>query len=243
MDSKNLIVSGATSGIGLAVCKTLAEAGHRVVGFGRSAEKVADLVSELCQSHVSDRVELRCLDVRNRQAFKSLVEEVAERFGRLDGLINAAGLMRMEKSHKVSEESFDLQCDTLLKGTFFAIQATLPLFLKQGDGLVINFGSVAGLRAAPQMAVYGAAKAAIRHLTASLAAEYASKGIRFLCIDPGPVRTNLLDPLMFAMLEKKVPLARLGEPEEVAALIRFLFSDEARFMTGSSLTIDGGAAL
>jgi 3-oxoacyl-[acyl-carrier protein] reductase len=115
--------------------------------------------------------------------------------------------------------------------------------MKQRSGLVINFGSISGRRAAPQMAIYGAVKAAVRHLTTSLAAEYAARGIRFLCIDPGPIQTDLLDPLMFAMLEKKVPLGRLGQPEEVAALVRYLFTDEARFMTGSSLTIDGGTAL
>lgn len=243
MDGKVIIVSGATSGIGLATLKALAGVGHRVVGFGRSADKVAVLRSQLQSAFGADQVDLLSLDVRDLNAVKSLAETVVERFGVIDGLVNAAGLMRIEKSHKTSEESFDLQFDTLVKGTYFAIQAVMPYFLKQKDGLVVNLGSVSGLRAAPQMAVYGAAKAAVQHLTISLAAEYAAKGIRFLCINPGPVKTSLLDPLMFAMLEKKVPLQRLGEPEEVAALIRFLFTDDARFMTGSSVNIDGGAAL
>jgi 3-oxoacyl-[acyl-carrier protein] reductase len=243
MDEHVILISGATSGIGLATLKALAEAGHRVVGFGRSPDKVAALLPELKARYGADRIDLQSLDVRNLDRVRALVDDTAARYDRLDGLVNAAGLMRIEKSHKVSAESFDLQLDTLLKGSFFAIQAALPHLLKQKAGLVVNLGSVSGLRAAPQMAVYGAAKAALQHLTASLAAEYAPKGIRFLCVNPGPVRTELMDPLMFAMLEKKVPLQRLGEPEEVAALIRFLFSDEARFMTGSSLTIDGGAAL
>lgn len=243
MDGKVILVSGATSGIGLATLKALAAAGHRVVGFGRSAQKAAALRPELEAAHGPDRVALHALDVRDRGGVKALADEVAQRCGRLDGLVNAAGLMRIEKSHKVSDESFDLQLDTLFGGTFFAIQAVIPHLLRQNGGLVVNLGSVSGLRAAPQMAVYGSAKAAVQHLTASLAAEYAPKGIRFLCVNPGPVRTELLDPLMFAMLEKKVPLQRLGEPEEVAALIRYLFSDDARFMTGASLTIDGGAAL
>ncbi len=243
MKEQVILISGATSGIGLATLKSLAEAGHRVVGFGRSPDKVAILLPELKDRYGTDQIDLWSLDIRDLEGVRKLVDAIAEQYGRIDGLVNAAGLMHIEKSHKVSEESFDLQLDTLLKGSFFAIQSVLPHLLKQKTGLVINLGSVSGLRAAPQMAVYGAAKAAIQHLTASLAAEYAPKGIRFLCVNPGPVRTELLEPLMFSMLEKKVPLQRLGEPEEVAGLIRFLFSDEARFMTGSSITIDGGAAL
>lgn len=244
MDEKVILISGATSGIGLATLKVLAAAGYRVVGFGRSAQKAAALQTELQAVHGQDRVVLNGgIDVRDLKCLNAFVADTLEHFGRLDGLVNGAGLMCIEKSHKVAEESFDQQLDTMLKGTFFAIQAVIPHMLKQKGGLVVNLGSVSGQRAAPQMAVYGAAKAAIQHLTTSLAAEYASKRIRFLCVNPGPVRTDLLDPLMFAMLEKKVPLARLGEPEEVAALIRYLFSDDACFMTGSSLNIDGGAAL
>lgn len=238
-----VLISGATSGIGLATLKALAEAGYRVVGFGRSADKVATLLPALQDAHGVDRVDLHVQDVRDADGLRTLVDAVAARYGRLDGLVNAAGLMHIEKTHKVTEESFDLQLDTLLKGSFFAIRATLPHLLKAGTGLVVNLGSASGQRAAPQMAVYGAAKAAVQHLTTSLAAEYAPRGIRFLCVNPGPVRTELLDPLMFAMLEKKIPLQRLGEAEEVAGLIRFLFSDAARFMTGSIIAIDGGAAL
>lgn len=242
MDSKVIIVSGATSGIGLATLNVLAAAGHRVVGFGRSEEKVAALLPEL-QATYGELVELQVLDVRQLNEIKCLVDKVIDAQGRIDGLVNAAGLLQIEKSHKVSLESFERQFDSMVKGSFFLTQSVLPQMLKQKDGLVINLGSVSGLRASPQMAVYGAAKAAIQHLTTSLAAEYANKGIRFLCVNPGPVRTELMDPLMFDMLERKLPLQRVGKPEEVAEMIRYLFTEAASFMTGSSITIDGGAAL
>jgi len=243
MDKRVIVVSGATSGIGLACVRELAGAGYTVRGFGRSAGKVATLLPELQEAYGADQVGLSALDIRDDNVLENFVEMVVREHGRIDGLVNAAGLLNMEKAHKVTTESLDEQCDVLFKGTFQLIQAVLAPMLKQKSGVVINLGSVSGTRAAPGMAVYGAAKAAVQHLTTSLAAEYATKGIRFLCVNPGPVETGLMEPLMFEMLARKVPLQRVGQPAEVAGLIKFLFSDEAGFMTGSTITMDGGAAL
>ena len=243
MDPRVIVISGATSGIGLACLQALATAGDTVLGFGRSPEKVAALLPGLQDSYGPERIGLTALDICDTTAVASFVGGVLAQHGRIDGLINAAGLLKMEKSHKVSAEDFMAQSDVLFKGTFQLTQAVLKPMLQQKNGLVINLGSVSGNRAAPGMAVYGAAKAAVQHLTSSLAAEYAHKGIRFLCVNPGPVQTELMEPLMFEMLARKVPLQRVGQPAEVANLIKFLFSDDARFMTGSTITTDGGAAL
>ena len=243
MANKVIIISGATSGIGLACLETMAAAGCTVVGFGRSAEKVTSLLPGLQKIHGENKVFLSAIDVRDTGAVNEFVETVVHDQGRIDGLINAAGLLEIERTHKVTSDSFAEQCDVLFKGTFQLTQAVIIPMGKQKAGLVINLGSVSGNRAAPGMAVYGAAKAAVQHLTTSLAAEYAPKGIRFLCVNPGPVETDLMPPLMFEMLAKKIPLQRLGQPLEVANLIKFLFSDEASFMTGSTITVDGGAAL
>ncbi len=243
MPHKVIVVSGATSGIGLACLRELAEAGHTVVGFGRSGDKVAGLLPELVASHGADRVQLSALDIRDTAEVANFISSVVQTKGRIDGLINAAGLLELERSHKVSDAGFVEQVDVLFKGTFMLTREVIRPMMKAKDGLVVNIGSVSGQRPAPGMAVYGAAKAAVQHLTSSLAAEYAAKGIRFLCVSPGPVQTGLMDPLMFEMLAKKVPLQRLGRPEEVAALIGFLFTEKATFMTGSTIAVDGGTAL
>lgn len=239
MKNRVIVVSGATSGIGAACAQTLNAAGYTVAGFGRSAQKVNDLKNEPGYENIF----LQALDIRDDAAVSVFVDEVVARHGRIDGLVNAAGLLQLERSHQVSAKSFAEQCDVLLKGTFILTQAVLKPMLKQKQGLVINIGSVSGNRPAPGLAVYGAAKAAVQHLTTSLAAEYAPKGIRFLCLNPGPVESGLMDKIMFDMLAQKIPLGRLGQPSEVADLVEFLFSSKAGFMTGSTITLDGGAAL
>ncbi len=239
VQNKVIIISGATSGIGLACARTLAAAGATVVGFGRSAEKV----SALKGTPGWEKIRLESLDIRNSEAVTAFVESVVQEHGKIDGLVNAAGLLNMDRAHQVTDESLDEQLDVLLKGTFRLTRQVLGPMRKKKSGLVINIGSVSGARPAPGHAVYGAAKAAVQHLTTSLALEYAPRGIRFLCVSPGPVETGLMDGLMFEMLAKKIPLGRLGRPEEVAALVEFLFSDRANFMTGSTITLDGGAAL
>jgi NAD(P)-dependent dehydrogenase (short-subunit alcohol dehydrogenase family) len=238
-----MIVSGATGGIGQACVRTMAAAGWVVAGFGRSGEKAAELEQQLQAEHGSDSIRLAAVDIRDSAAVADFVAGVKAESGRIDGLVNAAGLLHMQKSHKVGDGELAEQWEVLFGGTFTLTRQVLPIMIGQKDGLVVNIGSVTGTRPAPGMAVYGAAKAAVQHLTASLAAEYAAKGVRFLCLNPGPVRTGLMEPLLFDLLAKKTPLQRVGEPQEVADLVRFLFSDEARFMTGSTITLDGGAAL
>ena len=243
MEKHVVIISGATSGIGLATLQGLCEDGYTVVGFGRSAEKIAAVLPGLREQFGSDAVELHALDVRDVEAVQAFVSDVHARHHRIDGLVNAAGVMRVERSHTVSEASFDLQVDTLLKGTFFLTTAVLPFMIEQDGGLIINIGSLSGLRAAPKMAVYGAAKAAINNLTQSLAAEYADNGIRAICINPGVVDTPLMDTLLLATIQKRVPLKRLASPQEIAYLVRFLFSSDASYVTGAAVTIDGGLGL
>lgn len=109
--------------------------------------------------------------------------------------------------------------------------------------MFVNITSAAAQRVAPKMAIYGAAKAALVSLSKSLALEYAAKGVRVVCINPGGVETALMDKIIFAMIQKKTPLKRLASPAEIASLVRFVLSDEATYMTGSVITIDGGVSL
>jgi NAD(P)-dependent dehydrogenase (short-subunit alcohol dehydrogenase family) len=227
-DQKVILISGATSGIGQACMERLRADGHRVVGFGRSG---------------GDDPDIHTLDVRDCEAIQEMVAGVKERHGRIDALINAAGTLLMERTHKTSPADAAQQVDVLFNGVFNLTRAVLPVMTKQKSGTIINLGSVVGRRPAPGMAVYGAMKAAVEHFTTSVAAEYAAKGVRAVCVSCGPIRTGLMDPLMFDMLEKKVPLGRVGTPEEVSALVAYLLSDEAGFITGTTINIDGGMGL
>jgi NAD(P)-dependent dehydrogenase (short-subunit alcohol dehydrogenase family) len=234
---KVILISGATSGIGRACLERLHAGGYQVVGVGRSAEKAAALAGAFAGA------EVRALDVGDTGSVQALVAETLAAHGRIDGLVNAAGTLLMERTHKTSATDAAQQVEVLFQGVFNFCQAVLPAMIKQKDGLIINLGSVVGARPAPGMSVYGAMKAAVQHFTTSLAAEYAGKGVRAVCVSCGPVQTGLMDPLMFEVLARKVPLGRIGTPEEVAGLVAYLLSDEARFMTGNTITMDGGMSL
>jgi 3-oxoacyl-[acyl-carrier protein] reductase len=238
-----VVVSGATSGIGLAIAQSLCADGHIVVGFGRSPAKAADQIAELRRNRGDHALELRSLDVRNVQAVKHFITDIAARLGRIDILINAAGVLAAEPSEEVNEESFDNQVDTILKGVFFLTTAAIPVMRQQGLGLVINIGSIAGDIASPKMAAYAAAKAGVISLTKSFALEYASLGIRFVCVSPGIVETNLMNKLMIQMIAKKSPLKRATSTQEVAEYVKFLISDGAAQFTGVNLVMAGGIGL
>jgi 3-oxoacyl-[acyl-carrier protein] reductase/meso-butanediol dehydrogenase/(S,S)-butanediol dehydrogenase/diacetyl reductase len=243
MTNKTVIVTGVTSGIGLATAGLLAQSGYRVVGVGRSPEKVATLSPDLQGRYGKNAIDLQVLDVRDTAAVKTFVANTLAQHGKVDALVNAAGVLKFENTHEVSEESFDAQFDTLFKGPFFLTMAVLPSMMAAGGGTIINIASVVAEKASPKMAVYAAAKAALVNLTKSLALEYADKKIRALCVSPGAVQTGLMDKIMFAMIQKRTPMKRLAQAAEIAALVHYLLSEEASFMTGSTITIDGGAAL
>lgn len=238
-----VIITGATSGIGLATVEVLAAAGYTVVGVGRSQEKIDNLLPILKQKFPQSLIEFWALDIREANTAKTMVNQVVEQHGNLTALINAAGIIQMGATHEVTQDSYDLQFNTLFRGAFFLTVAALPQMIAAGKGLFVNIGSVAGEKASPQMAVYAAAKAALENFTKTIALEYAAKGIRAVCIVPGAVRTSLMDKTIFALIQKKTPLKRLAEPCEIAALIKFLLSEEASYITGSTVAIDGGVGL
>jgi 3-oxoacyl-[acyl-carrier protein] reductase len=240
---KVIIVSGATSGIGLEIAKSLWSEGNIVVGFGRSPEKAADQIAELRKNRDDHALELHSLDVRNVELVKPFITDAAARLGRIDVLINAAGVLSPEASDEVNEASFDNQVDTVLKGVFFLTTAAIPIMRQQNSGLVINIGSIAGDIASPKMAAYAAAKAGVLSLTKSFALEYASSGIRFVCVSPGVVETNLMNKLMVQMIAKKSPLKRPTSAQEIAEFVKFLMSDGATHFTGVNLVMAGGIGL
>lgn len=236
--AKTVVVTGVTSGIGKAVAERLVGSGHRVVGLARSKEKL----DALAAAHPDKLLPFVC-DVRDAARVKEVVQEIVAEVGTVDALVNNAGLLKFSATHDLSDADLLAQVETILFGTIYMTRALLPTFIAQQRGLVVNLGSVSGQKASPKMAAYGAAKAGVENFTKSIALEYADKNIRAITICPGTIETGLMDKMMFAMIGKKVPMKRIGQPKEVAGLVEFLLSEDAAYMTGSSVVVDGGVGL
>lgn len=231
---KTVVVTGVTSGIGKAIAEKLIGSGHRVIGLARSKDKLDALAAE----H-PDKLIPKVCDVRDAAQVKAALADL----GPVDALVNNAGLLKFSPTHELKDEDLLEQVGTILLGTIYATRALLPTFLAQGRGVIINLGSVSGQKASPKMAAYGAAKAGVENFTKSIALEYADKNIRAVTISPGTIETALMDKMMFAMIGKKVPMKRLGQAREIAALVEFLLGEDAGYITGTSLVVDGGVSL
>ena len=221
------LVTGAASGIGRATAERLAAEGATVVGVDRDAG--------------TDRVH----DVADPEADRALVEDVVAEHGRLDVLCNVAGILRFAHAGEHTRQDWDRTMAVNLSGPWFLMQAALP-HLAASWGNVVNVASAAGLVGQAYTSAYCASKAGLIGLTKSLAIEYASRKVRLNCVCPGQVDTNLLADFAFPegadqrLLDKLLPLLRGAAPEEIATLIAFLASDEARYVTGAAWPIDGG---
>jgi 3-oxoacyl-[acyl-carrier protein] reductase len=236
--TKTVVVTGVTSGIGKAIAERLIGSGHRIVGLARSKEKLDALAAE----HDGKLIPFVC-DVRDAARVKQVVQELVAEVGTVDALVNNAGLLKFSATHDLADADLLAQVETILLGTIYMTRALLPTFIAQNRGLVVNLGSVSGQKASPKMAAYGAAKAGVENFTKSIALEYADKNIRAITICPGTIETGLMDKMMFAMIGKKVPMKRIGQPKEISGLVEFLLSDDAAYMTGASVVIDGGVGL
>jgi NAD(P)-dependent dehydrogenase (short-subunit alcohol dehydrogenase family) len=176
-----------------------------------------------------------------------MVKQVLEKFGRIDILVNNAGLMgNYYLVTDYPEEEWDRLIDVNLKGTFLCCKAVLPAMIKKKYGKIISLASVAGKEGNARMAAYSASKAAIIALTKTVAKEVASYGIQVNCVSPALCETDMakdMTPEQRALLTSKIPLGRLGKPEEVAAVVKFLASDESSFVTGQCYDISGGRSV
>ncbi len=236
---KKIIVTGGSSGIGLAVVRALSAAGHTVDVLARRspAEFAAiDDAPVVAGYH--------CADVTALDETADKLTAIAQERDGLDVLINNAGVMQYENAEGVTAESIALHLDTNLAAPIRLSTAAVA-FMKEREqpGLIINIASVAGLKATPKLAVYSASKAGLVQYTRSLAAECAGAGIRAVAVAPGAVPTNLTNRVMFAMIEKAVPLGSLQSAEEIAGLVKWLVSDDAVNVTGAVFSVDGGMSL
>ncbi len=236
------VVTGGTRGIGLAIAKRLANDGYDLLVSYRGDDAVAETAKTELTS-VGRRVEVIAADVSTSDGAGQVIETAMERLGKIDALVNNAGITRDMLIMRMSEEDWDAVISTNLKGAFLCSKAAIRPMLRQRSGRIVNMTSVVGLVGNAGQANYAAAKAGLVGLTKSMAKEVGSRGITVNAVAPGFIETRLTDVIpdeMKEMLLKNTPLGRFGKPEDVAGAVAFLLSQDAAFITGNVLTIDGG---
>lgn len=245
LEKQIAIVTGAGRGIGEAIARRLASEGARVACVSRSvanSQRVADAIN----ADYPEAARAYSVDVADRQAVIAASEAIMTDFGRVDILVNNAGVTRDGLAMRMSEEDWDLVLDTNLKGAFNFIQGVMRGMLKQRSGRIINIASVAGLMGNAGQANYAASKAGLIGLTKTLARELASRNITSNAVAPGFITTDMTDVLPDNIkngVVASIPLGRFGEPDDIAAAVAFLASPEARYITGQTLTVDGGMVM
>lgn len=245
------VVMGGTSGIGLATARVLVGSGARVVIAGRDAAK-----GERARSQLGEHARYVQADVADSQAVERVVAEAARTWGRLDWAVNAAALsgLRPAPTAAITEAEWDATIAADLKGVWLSMKYELAVMAPAGAGSIVNISSVNGLSATPSAAAYCAAKHAIHGLSKTAAAEYAACGVRVNVLCPGAHDTPMLRAVFDkmtpgnperaeAMYRARIPLGRIGDPDESARAAFWLLSDAASYVTGAVLTVDGGMSL
>jgi 3-oxoacyl-[acyl-carrier protein] reductase len=239
------IVTGAGRGIGHAIALRFAAEGARVAVVSRTEANAVRTADEI-NSKFAGLAQPYAVDVANLKAVKSLTEKILTDFSRIDILVNNAGLTRDNLSMRLSEDDWDVVIDTNLKGAFNFIQAVERPMIRQRSGRIINISSVAGLVGNPGQANYSASKAGLLGLTKSIARELASRSITCNAVAPGFITTDMTDVLPETVktgVIGQIPMAKFGEPDDVAAAVAFLASSEAKYITGQCLSVDGGMVM
>lgn len=242
---KTAFVTGGSRGIGAAVVRRLSAEGYAVgIDYLQSKEKAESLAREL-RGEGREALAVRG-DVADREAVTAAIREVEAAFGPVDLLVNNAGIAQNDLFQDTSYDLWHRMFAVHADGAFYAIQAVLPHMLHEKAGCIVNISSIWGLRGAACEAAYSASKAAVIGLTRSLAAELAPSHIRVNCIAPGVVDTDMVRELgedTLSALREQTPAGRLGTPEDIASAVAFLAREDASFVTGQVLTVDGGFIL
>ncbi len=242
LKKKTVIISGAARGIGRAIAIELASEGANIsFNFLKSSEEARTLEKEIKNFGVD--VKSYQVDIKDYNAVKSWVDNTKELFGGIDIVINNAGIIKDKALALMEPDDWREVINTNLEGTFNLTRAAIVTFIKQKSGVIINIASVSGILGLPRQTNYSASKAGIIGFTKSLAREVASYNIRVNAIAPGFIETDMLKDLKEeykSQIIKQIPLSRLGKPEEVAKVVKFLVSDDASYITGQTIIIDGG---
>jgi len=240
-DGKIAIVTGASRGIGRAIALALAEAGATVICAARDQAKLDDVVKEIAAT--GGKAHAHVVDVASRESIETLVASTVTGHGRIDVLVNNAGITRDNLLLRMKPAEWDEVIATNLTSVFISTQAVMKPMLKQRAGSIINIGSVVGLTGNAGQANYAAAKAGLIGFSKSVAREVASRGIRVNVITPGFIDTDMTSAMPDAAkqaLLANIPLGRTGAPSDIAALVVYLASSASAYVTGQTISVDGG---
>lgn len=244
LKDKVTIITGAGSGIGKGTALLFGKEGAKVVVADVNEKGGEETASEIRQN--GGESFYAKLDVSNREQVKNIVQETLNKYGKIDVLINNAGIIQDALVVKMTEEQWDSVININLKGPFNCIQAVVGTMIEKGGGVIINVSSIVGLYGNIGQTNYAAAKAGLIGMTKTLGKELGKKGIRVNAIAPGFIFTPMTATIpekILEMMKEKTPLKRLGLPEDVANTLLFLASDEASFINGAVISVDGGLLL
>jgi NAD(P)-dependent dehydrogenase (short-subunit alcohol dehydrogenase family) len=244
LEGKVAFVTGFGSGLGQAIAMLFAKQGAAVAGTSTTEAKGRDTVRMIESS--GGKTLFRPGDVSDSKQMKALIDETVKRFGGLDIVVNSAGVRTNGSITEITEEQWDRTIDVNLKGVFVVSRLAIPEMIKRGGGVILNIGARSGIAGQAGRAAYCASKGGMITLTEAMAMDYAREKIRVNCICPGPTRTPMVDtstPEKLARYKTRVPLGRIGDPEDIAQAALYLASDDASMVTAAILPVDGGMRL
>ena len=242
-EKKVALITGGSRGIGKAIAKKFASKGYNlVINYVSENTDIEGLTKELTE-YLKIEVLFVKTDVTNFESCENMIKKAIEKFGRIDVVVNNAGITKDSLLMRMKEEDFDKVINVNLKGTFNITKNVTPYMMKQRSGKIVNISSVVGVGGNAGQANYAASKAGIIGFTKSIAKELASRNILANCVAPGFIKTDMTDVLSDSVKEQinaQIPLNKMGEAEEVANAVYFLASDENTYITGQVLNVDGG---
>ena len=244
LKGKVAIVTGGTRGIGLAIVRSFLKNGAKVVLFGSRKESVDKALNELLKENKNYEVKGMYPDLTKASAVEDAIKQIAKEIGKIDILVNSAGVSAMDSIFNYKPEDFDKVMMLNVNSVFYGIRAVVPIMKENGGGVIINTSSMVSLYGQPAGWAYPASKFAVNGLTKSLARELAPHNIRVNAVAPGVTDTDMVANLPEQVREgvkKTIPLGRIGEPEDIANAVLFLASDKASYITGEIMSVDGCA--